>query len=198
MPRRRGEKRRRRSSRSTARRARKCWRGWVARRPRRSPATPSRRRWFSTRATARRPKEAALVEAVPPPPIFDPFEDNLVRAVPAFVCHTPFWSRGDGVTLERGRGDDTQDAPPAPPPPAPLRLPRPPQQAVGPKTWACLAGAVGARLAQRDEAPQALHRASKWLSRLPLWWARDTRASRRAQSPVRRLRLVLRLRYARR
>jgi hypothetical protein len=62
------------------------------------------------------------------------------------------------------RYDPTQDAPPAPPPPAPLRLPRPPQQAVGPKTWACLAGAVGARLAQRDEAPQALHRASKWLS----------------------------------
>ncbi len=39
------------------------------------------------------------------------------------------------------RYDPTQDAPPAPPPPAPLRLPRPPQQAVGPKTWACLAGA---------------------------------------------------------
>ena len=60
--------------------------------------------------------------------------------------------------------EDHLDAPPPLPPPAPLRLPRPPQQAVGPRTWACLAGAVGARLAQRDEAPQALHRAAKWLS----------------------------------
>ena len=36
-------------------------------------------------------KKRALVEDVPPPPVFDPFEDNLVRAS---VCR-----RGDGVTI---------------------------------------------------------------------------------------------------
>ena len=52
-------------------------------------------------------KKRALVEDVPPPPVFDPFEDNLVRA--------SVLRRGDGVSLS-----STQDAPPAPPPPAPL------------------------------------------------------------------------------
>ena len=36
-------------------------------------------------------KKRALVEAVPPPPVFDPFEDNLVRASVS-IC-------GDGVTI---------------------------------------------------------------------------------------------------
>ena len=49
-------------------------------------------------------KKRALVEAVPPPPVFDPFEDNLVRAG---VFH-----RGDGVSLYQHRTRR-----PAPPPP---------------------------------------------------------------------------------
>ena len=152
-------------------------------------------------------KKRALVEAVPPPPIFDPFEDNLVRdrvfhcshAIDATRFHltmkwvVSFWILSQFIRVGavaacqrgRGRGDD------APPHAGRAARAATPGTATTPETAAAgrrpedlgLSGGCGRGSISPTRRGAASVTSSKQvaLRRVSIRRARDTRASSRAQ-----------------
>ena len=128
-------------------------------------------------------KKRALVEDVPPPPVFDPFEDNLVRASVhlAAMASLTLINTGRAARTTSTKTFKIAETPATGRRPEDLGLPR----------RGCRCSISAARRGAASSAP------SKQVAErgLSIWRARYERASSRPQSSLRRLRVVLRLRY---